>query len=202
MAEDYPTRTVTDIVASTPGGGTDIVSRVYAEQLSKQMGQPFIVENIAGAGSLTGTVAGRACHAGWLHVANRTERQHGGQSKPVRQSAVRSGQRFRAGRHVGAISVRAGRQQQLSGAFGKRTDRHGQREAGRDQLCIGRQRHRTASVDGTVQADDRHQSRARAVSRRGAGLYRCHVRPGSGLYRQSRERDLARSKAAASVCLR
>jgi len=56
-AQDYPTRTVTDIVASTPGGGTDIVSRIVDEQLSKQMGQPFIVENIAGAGSLTGTVA-------------------------------------------------------------------------------------------------------------------------------------------------
>src|SRR5579862_5993971 len=56
-AQDYPTRTVTDIVASTPGGGTDIVSRIVGEQLSKQMAQPFIVENIAGAGSLTGTVA-------------------------------------------------------------------------------------------------------------------------------------------------
>src|SRR5579871_1482938 len=66
MAEDYPTRTITDIVASTPGGGTDIVSRVYGEQLSKQMGQPFIVENIAGAGSLTGTVqAARAAPDGY-----------------------------------------------------------------------------------------------------------------------------------------
>ncbi len=65
-AQDYPTRTVTDIVASTPGGGTDIVSRVYGEQLSKQMGQPFIVENIAGAGSLTGTVqAARAAPDGY-----------------------------------------------------------------------------------------------------------------------------------------
>ncbi len=57
FAEDYPTRPITDIVASTPGGGTDIVSRIVGEQLSKQLGQPFVVENIAGAGSLTGTVA-------------------------------------------------------------------------------------------------------------------------------------------------
>jgi tripartite-type tricarboxylate transporter receptor subunit TctC len=55
-AENFPTRPVTIIVASTPGGGTDIVSRIAAEQLSKQLGQPFIVENIPGAGSLTGTV--------------------------------------------------------------------------------------------------------------------------------------------------
>jgi tripartite-type tricarboxylate transporter receptor subunit TctC len=66
-AEDYPTRTITDIVASTPGGGTDIVSRIVVEQLSKQFGQPFIVENIAGAGSLTGTVqAARATPDGYI----------------------------------------------------------------------------------------------------------------------------------------
>jgi tripartite-type tricarboxylate transporter receptor subunit TctC len=66
MAEDYPTRTITDIVASTPGGGTDIVSRIVGEQLSRQLGQPFIVENIAGAGSLTGTIqAARAAPDGY-----------------------------------------------------------------------------------------------------------------------------------------
>ena len=57
FADDYPSRPITDIVASTPGGGTDIVSRIFGEQLSKQLGQPFVVENIAGAGSLNGTVA-------------------------------------------------------------------------------------------------------------------------------------------------
>jgi len=56
-AQDFPTRPVTIIVASTPGGGTDIISRIIGEKLSKQLGQPFIVENIPGAGSLTGTVA-------------------------------------------------------------------------------------------------------------------------------------------------
>jgi tripartite-type tricarboxylate transporter receptor subunit TctC len=55
-AEDFPTRPVTIIVASTPGGGTDIISRIIGEQLSKQLGQPFVVENIPGAGSLQGTV--------------------------------------------------------------------------------------------------------------------------------------------------
>jgi tripartite-type tricarboxylate transporter receptor subunit TctC len=55
-ADDFPGRPVTIIVASTPGGGTDIISRIAAEQLSKQTGEPFVVENIAGAGSLTGTV--------------------------------------------------------------------------------------------------------------------------------------------------
>jgi tripartite-type tricarboxylate transporter receptor subunit TctC len=54
-AEDFPTRPVTIIVASTAGGGTDIVSRIIAAQLSAQVGQPFIVDNRPGAGSVTGT---------------------------------------------------------------------------------------------------------------------------------------------------
>jgi len=57
FAQVYPTRPITDIVASTPGGGTDIISRIVGEQLAKQLGQPFVVENIPGAGSLSGTVA-------------------------------------------------------------------------------------------------------------------------------------------------
>jgi tripartite-type tricarboxylate transporter receptor subunit TctC len=66
FAEDYPSRPITDIVASTPGGGTDIISRIVGEQLSKQLGQPFVVENIAGAGSLNGTVtAARAVPDGY-----------------------------------------------------------------------------------------------------------------------------------------
>jgi tripartite-type tricarboxylate transporter receptor subunit TctC len=56
FAEDYPTRPITDIVASTPGGGTDIISRIVGEQLAKQLGQPIVVENIPGAGSLSGTL--------------------------------------------------------------------------------------------------------------------------------------------------
>ena len=54
-ADDFPTRPVSIIVASTAGGGTDIVSRIFAEQLAKQTGQPFVVDNRPGAGSVTGT---------------------------------------------------------------------------------------------------------------------------------------------------
>jgi tripartite-type tricarboxylate transporter receptor subunit TctC len=56
-AQDYPVRPITIIVASTPGGGTDIISRIIAEPLTRQLGQPFVVENIPGAGSVVGTLA-------------------------------------------------------------------------------------------------------------------------------------------------
>jgi len=55
-AQDYPTRPVTIVVAQPPGGGTDIIARIIANQLSIQMGQPFVVENRAGAGTVVGTM--------------------------------------------------------------------------------------------------------------------------------------------------
>jgi tripartite-type tricarboxylate transporter receptor subunit TctC len=65
-AENYPSRPVTIIVASTAGGGTDILSRIIAEQLSKELGQPFVVDNRPGAGSVTGTeVAAKAAPDGY-----------------------------------------------------------------------------------------------------------------------------------------
>lgn len=56
-AEDFPTRPITIIVPQPPGGGTDIITRIVGEQLSKQLGQPFVVENRPGAGTVVGTVA-------------------------------------------------------------------------------------------------------------------------------------------------
>jgi tripartite-type tricarboxylate transporter receptor subunit TctC len=56
-AQDYPTRLVLDIVPSTAGGGTDIISRIVGDKLSKDLGQPFVVDDRPGAGSVVGTVA-------------------------------------------------------------------------------------------------------------------------------------------------
>jgi tripartite-type tricarboxylate transporter receptor subunit TctC len=57
FSQDYPTRPVTVIVAQPPGGGTDIIARIIAQQLSVQLGEPFVVENRAGAGTVVGTAA-------------------------------------------------------------------------------------------------------------------------------------------------
>jgi tripartite-type tricarboxylate transporter receptor subunit TctC len=57
QAQTYPSRAVTIIVPTTAGGGTDIIARIIGDQLSKQLGQAFVIENRPGAGLLVGTAA-------------------------------------------------------------------------------------------------------------------------------------------------
>jgi tripartite-type tricarboxylate transporter receptor subunit TctC len=54
-AEDYPTRPVRIIVGFTAGGPTDVPIRFIADRLSKSIGQPVIVEDKPGAGSMLAT---------------------------------------------------------------------------------------------------------------------------------------------------
>ncbi|MFC7608073.1 tripartite tricarboxylate transporter substrate-binding protein [Teichococcus aestuarii] len=54
LAETFPTRSITITVPFAAGGPTDVVSRLVAEGMSKDLGQPVVVENVTGAG---GTIA-------------------------------------------------------------------------------------------------------------------------------------------------
>ena len=55
MAQSYPNKPVKLIVPFAPGGFTDVVARILGLKLSAAMGQPFVIENKAGAGSTIGT---------------------------------------------------------------------------------------------------------------------------------------------------
>jgi tripartite-type tricarboxylate transporter receptor subunit TctC len=52
---DYPNKPVKIIVPFPAGGTSDVMGRMLAEELSKILKQPFIVENIGGAGGIVGT---------------------------------------------------------------------------------------------------------------------------------------------------
>jgi len=72
-AQDFPNRAITIIVPQPPGGGTDIISRIVAQQLSLQLGKPVVVENKPGAGTLVGTdAAAKAAPDGYTLLAGLT----------------------------------------------------------------------------------------------------------------------------------
>jgi tripartite-type tricarboxylate transporter receptor subunit TctC len=54
-AQSYPTRAIRVIVPQPPGGGFDTVARTLAEPLAAVMGNPVVVENRPGGGTIVGT---------------------------------------------------------------------------------------------------------------------------------------------------
>jgi len=53
----FPERIIKIIVPQAPGGGTDAIARVLAQEMAKDLGGTVIVENKAGAGTIVGTQA-------------------------------------------------------------------------------------------------------------------------------------------------
>ena len=54
-APAFPTRTLTIVVPTAPGGSYDYIGRLLGDGLSKELGQAVVVENRAGAGTVIGT---------------------------------------------------------------------------------------------------------------------------------------------------
>src|SRR5262249_43798478 len=53
-AQTYPSRPITIVVPLPPGGAVDALARVLADHMRTTLGQPFVIENVSGAG---GTIA-------------------------------------------------------------------------------------------------------------------------------------------------
>ena len=54
-SQDWPIRPVTMVVPFAAGGPTDVLGRVMAERMSQILGQQIVVENVGGAGGMTGS---------------------------------------------------------------------------------------------------------------------------------------------------
>nr|WP_256228306.1 tripartite tricarboxylate transporter substrate binding protein [Variovorax sp. YR750] len=55
MAQDWPSRPITIVVPFPAGGGTDVAIRSIQPQLQKELGQPVVIDNRAGAGGTIGS---------------------------------------------------------------------------------------------------------------------------------------------------
>ena len=65
----YPSKSVRMIVPFAPGGGTDIIARLVAQELTQAWGQPVVVDNRGGSGGVVGTeLAARSAPDGYTMV--------------------------------------------------------------------------------------------------------------------------------------
>jgi len=54
-AQNYPTRPVTMIIPFAAGGPTDVLGRIVGQRLGEILGQQIVIENVGGAGGMTGS---------------------------------------------------------------------------------------------------------------------------------------------------
>src|SRR5712672_160775 len=53
-AEEWPTRAITMINPFAAGGPNDVLARLFAQRMGELLGQPIVIENVGGAGGMTG----------------------------------------------------------------------------------------------------------------------------------------------------
>ena len=69
IAQDYPARAIRIVVPFTPGGATDVVTRIVAQKLSEQFARQVVTDNRGGAGGIVGVeVVAKAAPDGYTLV--------------------------------------------------------------------------------------------------------------------------------------
>jgi len=63
VAQEFPTKPIRVIIPTAPGGQPDAVSRILTEPMTKILGQPFVVDNIAGSGGVAAIATAQAAPA-------------------------------------------------------------------------------------------------------------------------------------------
>jgi tripartite-type tricarboxylate transporter receptor subunit TctC len=73
IAQEYPTKPVRVVIPYSPGGGSEIVSRIIGQKLAERMGQTFVMDNRPGAASMLGTeIVARANPDGYTIILSDT----------------------------------------------------------------------------------------------------------------------------------
>jgi len=91
-AQDYPTRPVTMIIPFAAGGPTDVLGRIVGARMGELLGQQVVIENVGGAGGMTGSArVAQSAPDGYTFVLGTVGTHAQGQSlykKPLYNAAT------------------------------------------------------------------------------------------------------------------
>src|SRR3981189_112344 len=91
-AQDFPNRPVTMIIPFAAGGPTDVLGRIVGARMSEVLGQQVVIENVGGAGGMTGAArVAQAAPDGYTFVLGTVGTHAQGQSlykKPLYNAAT------------------------------------------------------------------------------------------------------------------
>ena len=177
QAQSYPDHPVKIVVPSPPAGSYDILGRVVADQLTKRMGQSFVVENRTGAGTVVGTKSvATAAPDGYTLLV-------GGLSNIIFNAGLYKTRPYDPINDFVPVALSpehllfAGRLQQLAAKVGGRDRRRRKAKSGRAQAGERRSRHRAARRGRGVSDCHRRQVSGGAVSWLVGGVPRSYSRP-------------------------
>ena len=171
-AADYPARPVTIVVAFTPGGPSDVLSRIIGKRLQDILHQPFIVENRPGAGgNIAAEQVKNAAPDGYtlLMGNNSILATNAALYKKLSYDAEKDFLPISlVGTQANILVVNPNVPAQLDAG----ADHARQGKPGRAELRLVRPRRGGASRRRTVQVRGQDQHRARRLQGRGAGACR------------------------------
>ena len=190
-AQDWPTRPVTMVVPFAAGGPVDTMARIMAARLSELLGQQVVVENIGGAGGMTGTAGSpRRSPDGYTMVLSGSAVLAINQTlyKRPLYNAVTDFE------HVAMFSDSRARADRAQGPAGRPRLRNSSptpRPTRQDAVRLRRRRLGHAHLRRAARRGHGHEDHARALSRRRPGDAGSDRRP----HRFHRRADLHRAPA-------
>ena len=154
-AQAYPSRPITIIVAFPAGGPSDTPARMLAERMRASLGQPVIVENVAGGSGTIGTgQVARAAGDGYTLVLGNAATHVINSALP--DAPIRRRERFCAG--LAAFDQLAGdrRKEDAAGEQPERVDRLAEGESGQGDVRDQRGRQYCAPFRRPLSEGNRH----------------------------------------------
>jgi len=138
QAQSWPARPINMVVPYAAGGPVDTIGRIMGARLSELLGQQVIIENIGGAGGMTGAArVAKAAPDGYTLLMSGSAVLAINQTL-YKKPLYNAGDRFRARRDVLGFGTGPDRAAELSGQYVSRVRRLRQAELRQDAIWLRR----------------------------------------------------------------